>query len=98
VERDDLQIVELLLQQGADVNLPAARIKGSIAFQAATEMGNFQLVQDFLERGADINCPAADVEGKTALQAATAGQTRVPSAKEVSRLRTENLVHVSLAF
>ncbi|RDW66551.1 hypothetical protein BP6252_10186 [Coleophoma cylindrospora] len=78
--RDNIELVQLLLAAGADVNAPAAQEEGRTALQAAAEGGYFELVQLLLAAvqlllaaGADVNAPAAQGEGRTALQAAAKG-------------------------
>ncbi|KAH6974212.1 ankyrin repeat-containing domain protein [Ilyonectria sp. MPI-CAGE-AT-0026] len=64
IESQDLELLRLLLRQGADPN----QSTGATAIQAAASMGNGQLVQDFLVRGADVNAPPGKDRGLTALQ------------------------------
>ncbi|UPL01766.1 hypothetical protein LCI18_012700 [Fusarium solani-melongenae] len=68
----DLGIVEFLLNQGADVNSPAAEWHGRTALQGATSAKklNMDVVQLLLDRRAEVNAPPAQVGGVTALQAA----------------------------
>ncbi|PQE30330.1 hypothetical protein CJF32_00008208 [Rutstroemia sp. NJR-2017a WRK4] len=68
-----IDIIQLLLDQGADVNAPAPAAKklGFTALQAAASSSNANLdvIRLLLDRGADVNAPAAEL-GFTALQAA----------------------------
>ena len=66
LNRNDM--VELLLNAGANVNAPAVPLRGRTALQHATENGNLEMVKLLLARGADVNAPAADDGGVTALQ------------------------------
>ncbi|KAN0103454.1 Ankyrin repeat-containing domain protein [Hyaloscypha variabilis] len=69
----DLEMVEFLLERGADVNAAAANSGGRTALQfaAAAEQGNLILVERLLRAGANINAPAAEDKGITALQGAS---------------------------
>lgn len=68
----NLEIVHLLLDNGADVNAPAPDgYFTRTALQAAIEKSNnMELIQLLLDRGADVNAPACQHGGVTALQAA----------------------------
>ncbi|KAJ2895197.1 ankyrin repeat-containing domain protein [Zalerion maritima] len=68
VERDHLQLVELLLSKGADVDRP--RYSGSTYLQAAAKNGNIPMALIFLRYGAQVNTMACPCEEMTALQAA----------------------------
>lgn len=63
-------IVDRLLDAGADVNAEALGEGGRTALQAATERGNLELVIRLLKLGAHINAPPTFDNGRTALQAA----------------------------
>lgn len=62
-------VVELLLEAGADVNAPPARIFGKTALQTTVEGRHERIVQLLLSEGADPNRPVSSY-GRTALQAA----------------------------
>lgn len=62
------QIVELLLEEGADVNHPPAPCSGRSALQLATVQGNIELMEILMSAGADVNQKAAWDRGATALQ------------------------------
>lgn len=63
------RVVELLLEAGADVNAPPARIFGRTALQSAVEGRHEMAVQLLLSEGVDLNGPVPSY-GRTALQAA----------------------------
>lgn len=74
-----VDIIELLLQRGAEVNAPAKGWRGATALQASctrrpetTECKEQQIktVSLLLESGANVNAPPARIEGMTALQLA----------------------------
>lgn len=69
-EIGNLDLVELLLERGANINAEPATNRGRTALQAAAGGAHFDLVKLFLERGADINSEPAINGGRTALQAA----------------------------
>ncbi len=67
---DQLEIVEHLLESGANVNeLPMWR-RGCTALQAAAGAGSLAVAERLLQEGADVNAPPATGGGKTELQAA----------------------------
>lgn len=65
-----IQIVELLLAYGADVNLPALGDGGRTALQVACERDHKDVIERLLEAGADIGAAPASRMGITAYQAA----------------------------
>ncbi|EXA28573.1 hypothetical protein FOVG_19830 [Fusarium oxysporum f. sp. pisi HDV247] len=67
-----IQVVERLLNAGANVNAAAAADRGRTALQAASEGGHIQIVERLLDAGANVNAAAARY-GRTALQAASEG-------------------------
>ena len=72
----DLQVVQKLIVQGADVNAKAVRDETPLMHAALA--GNGDIVNYLLQRGADIN--ARNASGLTALHAAAyAGQTEIVS-------------------
>lgn len=81
VQRDEIEIVQLLLDAGADVNNPDTALGTSAcyrrtALQVAFKSGNIKMVQLLLAAGADMNAPATG-NRSTALQAiAASGRTR----------------------
>lgn len=63
IRRNSKQIVEILLDNGADINLK--NTKGQTPLVVACKKGNFEIVKMLLDRGANIYLE--DVYGKTAL-------------------------------
>ncbi|KFX88718.1 hypothetical protein V490_07449 [Pseudogymnoascus sp. VKM F-3557] len=71
ITTNNIDIVQLLLNAGADANAPAPREKyGKTALQAAASQGKVPIVGLLLRHGADPNAPAYESHGVTALQAA----------------------------
>lgn len=66
----NFELVQLLLQEGADVNAPPAVYNGRTALQGAAESGNWKILSLLQSAGAQINAPAGVNLGLTALQAA----------------------------
>jgi ankyrin repeat protein len=64
------EIVELLLEYGAEVNSPPAEKFGATALQFAAMGGYLGIAHLLLEKGADVNAPPAKIEGRTALEGA----------------------------
>ena len=73
----NIEIFDLLLSYGADLNAPAdahgAYEHGATALQAAVRINHMQLVQILLNRGANVNAPASRW-GATAIVAAALGK------------------------
>jgi len=65
-----LDLVELLIEYGADVNMPAAEEFGATALQFAAIGGYVGIAHLLLEKGADVNAAPAEHEGRTALEGA----------------------------
>jgi len=68
----DIEIAELLISYGADVNAQAV-YGGGTALQAAVTKNHIQLVRIRLDHGADVNAPASR-GGATAIVAAVRGE------------------------
>ena len=68
--QDDVDMVDTLLEYGAEIDAPSHAPNGRTALQGAAERGNYDLVKRFLFLGADVNAPASLFNGRTALQAA----------------------------
>ena len=62
--------VQLIIDAGADVNLPATRGITRTPLQSAVEVGSYQLVQLLIEKDAHVNAPPAITQGATAMQLA----------------------------
>jgi ankyrin repeat protein len=71
-EVGSVAVVQLLLDNKANINAPPAREYGRTALQAACSIGapNIDLVKMLLDNGADVNAPAGFKQGLTALQGA----------------------------
>ncbi|CAH0001181.1 unnamed protein product [Clonostachys byssicola] len=75
---NNIPVVELLLEKGADINRPAKHGLKRTPLQQACEHGSFQMVKYLLDRGADVDAPPAMNGGATALQlAAIQGNVRI---------------------
>lgn len=71
-------LVSLLLEHGADLDMPARRGIKRTPLQAACETGNYKMVEFLLQRGANVNSAAAGRDGGTALQmAAKTGSLKI---------------------
>ncbi|KAI0885845.1 uncharacterized protein GGS22DRAFT_188133 [Annulohypoxylon maeteangense] len=73
VRRQDLAIIDLLVKNGADINLFVAPRFRRSPLQMAAELGAFEVVRFLLNRGADVNAGPAQYAGGTALQLAAIG-------------------------
>ncbi|KAH8901754.1 ankyrin [Thozetella sp. PMI_491] len=66
----NIDLIEILLEVGADANAPPAPRRGVTALQAAAIKGYIRVAQLLLDAGADVNAAPAAKEGRTALQGA----------------------------
>jgi ankyrin repeat protein len=66
----DMEIIQVLIEAGADCNKVSSYYHPLNPLQTAVDMGNFELVEYFISVGADINWPAQEDRGATALQKA----------------------------
>ncbi|KAK2613293.1 hypothetical protein N8I77_000214 [Diaporthe amygdali] len=72
-----LNLAVALIERGAQVNAPPARIAGCTALQEACQMGHpLWFIGVLIDKGADVNAPPAPEIGVTALQAACGGGGR----------------------
>ncbi|KAK3384028.1 ankyrin repeat-containing domain protein [Lasiosphaeria ovina] len=65
-----LELVDMLLKRGADVNGPPAPSRGATALQFAASRGYLSIATRLLDAGANVNAPKAEREGRTALMGA----------------------------
>ncbi|KAI0901173.1 hypothetical protein F4806DRAFT_492061 [Annulohypoxylon nitens] len=99
VGRQNLAVLGLLVDSGADVNLFAAPKVRRTPLQKASELGAFEVVQFLLDRGADVNgfagivalllTKGADINAKAARMH---GRTALEGAAENGRLDTVTLL------
>ncbi len=72
------QMVELLLDEGAEISQPARRGLKRTALQLTCEIGSFEMVQLLLDKGTEVDEPPAERGGATALQlAAISGSIKI---------------------
>ncbi|KAL3961261.1 hypothetical protein ACCO45_002784 [Purpureocillium lilacinum] len=65
-----IELVNILLGAGANVNAMAAEISGATALQFAAIRGYLGIPRRLLDAGADVNAQRAEIGGRTALQGA----------------------------
>ncbi|KAI1749805.1 hypothetical protein F4782DRAFT_511573 [Xylaria castorea] len=68
-----LDLVQLLIKRGADVNQPGEGFEGTTALQIACRLSRqvgIDLIRFLITNGADVNAPPVPYGGKTAFQAA----------------------------
>lgn len=70
VEQGNISMIILLLENGADLNGPPARVGGATAIQIACTKGYLDITKFLIERGADVNGAGAEYFGRTALEGA----------------------------
>jgi ankyrin repeat protein len=70
LKHQHIEIANLLLDKGADINALPAQNRGVTALQAAAINSMLGMTIRLLERGADFAAPAAPVEGRTAIDGA----------------------------
>ncbi|OCK74011.1 ankyrin, partial [Lepidopterella palustris CBS 459.81] len=66
----NIELVQILLAAGADVNAPAANYAGATSLQAAAIRGYVGIATILLDAGANTNGHAASEQGRTALEGA----------------------------
>jgi ankyrin repeat protein len=67
--KGNLQMLQELLDRGANINVSAAGTRGRTPLQAAAQKGSLACVRVLIERGANVNALPATNRGVTALQA-----------------------------
>lgn len=78
IKTKNLTMVSLLLEHGADLNMPPRRGIKRTPLQAACETGSYKMVEFLLQRGGSVNSAAAERHGGTALQmAAKTGSLKI---------------------
>lgn len=70
VERGHLELMDVLLAAGADVDGPIALDGGASALQCAAAKGYLGIARRLIEAGAEVNARRAERNGRTALEAA----------------------------
>jgi len=69
-QEGSIELVELLVEYGANVNCPPATKFGATALQFAAIGGYMGIAHLLLEKGADVDAEPAEIEGRTALEGA----------------------------
>ena len=67
---NDVPLLKLLIQYGAEVNAKPAYSSGATALQYAAITGNFEVLNTLLKEGANINAPRSEYKGRTAIEGA----------------------------
>lgn len=70
VEKENFELVTILVNAGANINAPAGTDSGATALQIACFQGSILMVQYLLGLGADVHADGAARNGRTALQGA----------------------------
>lgn len=70
VEVGDTEIIDLLIESGAEVNGAAAHRSGATALQIAASTGQIGTARKLMSLGADVNGPRSSENGRMALEAA----------------------------
>ncbi|CAG8375557.1 unnamed protein product [Penicillium salamii] len=70
VKLGNMEIINILLEQGADINAPPAHDSGATALQIAAIQGFIGIARMLLDLGADVNQKPAKKDGRTALMGA----------------------------
>ncbi|KAK2757979.1 hypothetical protein FQN54_004385 [Arachnomyces sp. PD_36] len=70
VENGDMDLINLLLENGARVDGPPAELGGATALQIAAIQGYIGIARKLIDLGASVNEPPARYQGRTALQGA----------------------------
>jgi ankyrin repeat protein len=90
-----LDLVQYLLDRGADINTPACGHTGRTALQAACHSGNFDMVTFLLANKADVNAAPAVSDGVTALEAVMSRRTEAAVKAKLFKLLLDNGAEVS---
>jgi hypothetical protein len=69
-EHGNINLVQDLLDKGADVNHPPVPVLGATALQFAAILGNLEMATILLRAGADINAPPCSWAGRSAIEGA----------------------------
>jgi ankyrin repeat protein len=70
VEMNDLSLIKMLLDSGADLNVPPSWYSGMTALQCAAAQGSLGIAKKLIDLGADMNAGRGKTYGRTALEAA----------------------------
>ncbi|KAI9692342.1 MAG: hypothetical protein M1822_006573 [Bathelium mastoideum] len=68
-----LEMLNLLVAHGVQVNRPSSRPGGRTALQRVARDGKLDLVKELIRLGSDIHATGPDIRGRTALQSAASG-------------------------
>ena len=72
-----VEIIEMLLETVADINMPTSKYNGRTVLQAVAEGGHLIVVKKLVGMGAAVNAIPGHYSGRTALQAAAVGHVEV---------------------
>ncbi|KAJ9272330.1 hypothetical protein DTO212C5_1515 [Paecilomyces variotii] len=70
LDKENIDVVRLLLENGADINAPAAKNGGKTALQMAVSEGHLAMTRLLVHHGANVNGLPSPQQGRTALQEA----------------------------
>ncbi|OJJ43584.1 hypothetical protein ASPZODRAFT_123234 [Penicilliopsis zonata CBS 506.65] len=70
VERGNMELVNMLLRHGADINGPPVVNRGATALQIAAIRGYLGLARRLIDLGAEVNAEPVRFDGRTALEGA----------------------------
>jgi ankyrin repeat protein len=70
VEKGNLELIDFLLNSGADINAKAYPSRGATALQIAAMQGFLGIASLLWNRGANVDAPGAEMQGRTALEGA----------------------------
>ncbi|KAL3442062.1 ankyrin repeat-containing domain protein [Aspergillus insuetus] len=70
VEDGNMELVNLLISHGANINAPPAPRGGATALQLAAIRGYLGIARRLIDLGAKVNAPGAKIDGRTALEGA----------------------------